>query len=470
MFSRPKNITFDSKNQFNFMKAVIYISGVIGEETNLTDVIRQFKSYDEPTEVEVVIDSIGGNVEEGESIYNYLKSLDVPVTTIAKKAYSISAQIFAAGETRIIEDIDDAFMIHFAWAKVEGKAEDLENMAEVLRDKEDEFASFYSELIDIDEDTVKDLLDNDTMLSGSEAVDMGFATELKSASLKAVAIYKRKEDSKTNKSKKMKNGKFKEFKKAMESAFNALFDGEVEKEKEVNALVLQDSDGTEIDFADLDSGDTPKVGDKGTIDGSPVSDGSYIIPSMDEATVVFVDGAISEVIPKEDEEEAKEEKKEETKEEVKAEKKEEINAEEVQQISVWTMEVINTSFAEGDVVKYMDWDDNEQTIGSGEFQLSDGRRVVTDATGVIVKIKEAEAEKEIEVDAETEAKLEKEEEKEAEVNAKLKDENKKLKIELKAKNKLIGSKEFKAEEQTPKTNLRKTVKGESNSLANIVRG
>ena len=117
------------------MKATIYISGVIGKETTLTDVIRQYKSYEDPDEIQAVIHSEGGNVEDGNAIYNYLKTLDleVPVTTVTDKAYSIASKIFAAGSTRIIEDVDEAIMIHFAWAnKVSGKAEKLELIAEPL--------------------------------------------------------------------------------------------------------------------------------------------------------------------------------------------------------------------------------------------------------------------------------------------------------------------------------------------------
>jgi len=90
------------------MKATIYISGKIGKETTLVDVIRQFKSFEDPTEVEAYIHSEGGNVEEGDGIYNYLKGIDkeIPVTTITDKAYSIAAKIFAAGRERIVEDVE----------------------------------------------------------------------------------------------------------------------------------------------------------------------------------------------------------------------------------------------------------------------------------------------------------------------------------------------------------------------------
>ena len=160
------------------MKATIYISGKIGKETTLVDVIRQFKSYDEPTEVLAIIDSVGGDKPEGDTIYDYLEGLkaEMPVNTYAKKAYSIAAKIFAVGQERTVDDVEKAIMIHFAWAKAEGDAEKFEVVAEQLRKMEDEFTSFYSAFLGVDEDTVRNLLDNETFISGSEAVDLGFAT------------------------------------------------------------------------------------------------------------------------------------------------------------------------------------------------------------------------------------------------------------------------------------------------------
>ena len=61
-------------------KATIYINGVIGEDTKLLDVIRQFKSFSNATEVEVQIDSVGGCVDTGMSIFNYLRNLNTQLT------------------------------------------------------------------------------------------------------------------------------------------------------------------------------------------------------------------------------------------------------------------------------------------------------------------------------------------------------------------------------------------------------
>lgn len=360
------------------MKGTVFISGKIGTDSTLVDVIRQVKSFENPESIDVYIHSQGGSVDEGEKIYSYLKTLDssIPVTTITDKAYSIAAKIYAAGSSRIVESVDKAIMIHLPFVKVEGGAEKLEAYAEALRTIEKDFSSFYSGFLSIDESTVTALLEDETFISGESAIELGFATELKAVS-KAVAEYNIS-NSNSNKMDK-KQGKL----KAMLASMLAFLDGG--NEEEILAQVtLQDSNGTEIVFTDLEEGGVPSVGDKATIDGAAIPDGSYIMPSLEEATVIFSGGAIESITPKETEEPEAEAGKN-----PKIEKPE-VKAEEINEISVWAVNVINTTFAEGDVVQYQ-YDDETYPVSAGEFQLSDGRRIITDASGVIVKIKESEA-------------------------------------------------------------------------------
>lgn len=388
-------------------KATLYISGVIGTDVKLVDVTCQLKAFEDVSEVHVIIDSVGGDVDTGESIYNYLKGLDkdTPVTTEARKAYSIAAHIFSAGSTRIVEDKDDVFMIHCPWATVSGNADELEWYADILREEEAKFASFYSSLTGEDSDTIALLLCEETYMSGEQAVSMGFATETKEVALKAVAMVGKRNDLPKTKQKMTKKKDHKSLLvKAVQAieALGGLFRAEV---------TLQDTSGDEIVFPDVEEGATPVVGDAATIDGSPVPDGERVIPGMNDVTVTFEGGVITSIVEKEDEGSEGEggggEEGAQASEEAKPQAKAKsliralVKAEEIQQISTWTMNVENSSFSEGDKITYMDeWDDTSRSVGAGEFQLQDGRRVVTDASGVIVSIKEASGANEPTVDME----------------------------------------------------------------------
>ncbi len=279
------------------MEAKIFISGRITKGETLVDVIRQFKSFENPSEVIVEIKSNGGNKEEGEDVYNYLKNIDaeIPVTTKADRAYSIAAKIFAAGSTRIVADKEDVIGVHFARVTPKGDftAEQLEELTDQLFEIKQEFIDFYSEHLSIDKVTVEALLDNETVLSGAKAVELGFATEVEKAAEIVAELYIENSNFKTMTEKKKKDKGF--FRKLL-ADIQAYLDedgGEVTAE-----LTLQDSNATDIVFPDLSENDTPKVGDKANIDGSAIPDGSYVIPSMEDATVVFADGAISEIVPR----------------------------------------------------------------------------------------------------------------------------------------------------------------------------
>lgn len=363
------------------MKAKINITGNIVKDETLKSVLSQYKSFEKPTEAEFVLKSAGGNVDEGDAIYNFIQNLEIPTTAIIEKAYSITAKIARACDTKIVLEGENRVMIHFAWAKVEGKAEKLEMMASILREKEDEFASFYSAELDVDNDTIRALLDNETMLSSKEAVELGFA-DYETTEVLALSTI---DLNGLNKNDKMKNTNKKASVTLGAHLVNALktFLGN----EEVNALKVQTSNDVEVDFVDLEEGDVPKVGDVAEVDGSAIPDGKHIFPQFENKEFVFVGGAVTEVNEEETEEE-----------------EEEIVAEEIQQISVWSQEATNTSFEIGDTMTY-EYDGEAYNYGAGEYYVpSIGKNVVTDASGVIVahkdKVVVGEATEEAEVSAE----------------------------------------------------------------------
>lgn len=373
------------------MRAKIYISGRIGTEdsklekgnesvviTSLLDVVRQYKSYGSPTEVLAEVDSIGGSVDEANKIYTYLdglKSDGVVVNTYIKRAWSAAAKVGAVGEIREVEDIDNAVMIHNPYVKgLNGGAEKLEAVAEKLREVEGEFSDFYSTFLDVDKETVSALLEEETYLSADKAVELGYATK-KAEAVEAVAEFNI-ENNKANTMEKKE--------KSFIEELIALGKKHLGKSDEIVAEVtLQDANGVDVVFPDVEEGVTPMVGDKATVDGKAIEDGSYIMPSVEESTFVFVGGEITEIIEKEEEEEEPKPKPEE---------EEEVVAEEIKEVISYPVTVTNTTFEEGEVVMLEGWGDEEPYhSGAREFEIPDGRKIVTDSAGVIVKIKPAPA-------------------------------------------------------------------------------
>jgi len=296
------------------MIAIINIQGIVGEESTLLGVIRQFKSYKNPSSIEVIINSNGGSVEEGMSIYSYLRKLNLPITTKTSRAYSIAASIFMAGDVRLIEEGVNRFMIHMPLVEMRGGSKMIEKVTPMLKQIEDDFTKFYSKFTDVDEDSVRRLLENETFLSSQEAVEMGIATGTYSA-LKAVAFYK-EEKIKNNKEKTIMN-KVEKLAQAFAS-FLEVKKEVVEETPEIVALILQDANGEEINFPDLAENEQPEVGSK--VEGR--EDGEILMP--DGSKIIVVEGEVKEIVEatKEEEVVVEEEASVATEEQVQAEAKE----------------------------------------------------------------------------------------------------------------------------------------------------
>jgi ATP-dependent protease ClpP protease subunit len=264
------------------MRGNIYITGIIGEDVTLDDIRRQVKAQSKATEYLVRIDSVGGLVKTGFEIYSYLKNLDKPITTYTTKAFSIASVIFLAGEKRIIpEDSIKAVMIHLPWAKVQGTAEVIESHAMQMRKLESEFFQFYSEALNIDETTIESLLTQETYLDASQALEMGFATEIQ-VTPKAVAML--------NNENKEDKSLMNKLQKQIAALYNQAFSIKAE-------LVLQDATAAELVFPDLADGDMPEVGAKATVDGKP-AEGEFLMP--DGSKLVFEAGELKEILPAEE--------------------------------------------------------------------------------------------------------------------------------------------------------------------------
>ncbi len=258
------------------MKAVIYINGLIGTWENekgieLTDIVSQVQAQKNFDEVEVRIgNSIGGVVQVGYDIYDYLKSLKRPITTVIESyCASITSIIFLAGETRLMRN-GAKLMIHNPWGKPEGNADDLEQYAAELRLIEKRLADIYNEKTSIGKEALLALMRNETEMTAEEAVKIGFATGV-ADEMKIVAHLK------------LGNMSKKTLKEQLKGVLSKLSGDPV-------GLTIADSTGKEIVF-DTEN-EIPAVGDKATIDGAPAA-GEFVMP--DGKTFVFENGELKEI-------------------------------------------------------------------------------------------------------------------------------------------------------------------------------
>lgn len=128
--------------------------------------------------INVHINSYGGEVAEGLAIYNLLRNHKAKVRTYCDGfACSIASVIFMAGSERIM-NAAALLMIHNAWMYTAGNADQLRKDADDLDKITQASINAYMQNVNITEDKLKELLDAETWILPSEALEMGFATSI----------------------------------------------------------------------------------------------------------------------------------------------------------------------------------------------------------------------------------------------------------------------------------------------------
>jgi ATP-dependent Clp endopeptidase proteolytic subunit ClpP len=268
------------------MEGNIYITGLIGNMGNeigveLIDVISQVKKQPQATSFNVHINSEGGVVDTGFDIYNYLKTLNLPIKTIGSGLVaSIATVIFMAGDTRVLRE-NTNFMIHLPMGGVDGTADEIEDYAKEVRVVEDKLVKFYSEKVNLDKEAIRPLLKNETWLDGVKALELGFSNQ---SDLPMVAKAYLNLNT---------NNMTKDDKNWIDSGFEKIMNL---LKKDVANIMVQDANGVTIDFAEIEEGQEITVGAIATADGVP-AEGSFVMP--DGKTFVFVSGELTEIVEEE---------------------------------------------------------------------------------------------------------------------------------------------------------------------------
>lgn len=268
------------------MEGNIFINGEIGQNVHLVDIVKQVQGQPFATMFNVHINSIGGSVDVGFDIYNYLKSLNVPITTIGSGVVaSIATVIFMAGNERKLRK-NTEFMIHLPSGSVSGTSSDIEAYSEMIKKYDKKLIDFYVESTGLQKEAIEPFLKNETWLSIDDAFDFKFVTEMEvDFPLVAKAVYNLKTDTKMTDEQK---GLFAKFNDKLDSIIDKLVG-----KSNVKAILLQDANGVEIEFPDVMDGEQPIVGEsKALVDGSP-AEGEYLMP--DGTTMIFVGGVLTEI-------------------------------------------------------------------------------------------------------------------------------------------------------------------------------
>jgi ATP-dependent Clp protease protease subunit len=140
-------------------------------------------------ELNVRINSPGGNVFEGVAIHNYLRTLKSTVTVIVDGIAASIASVVAMAGDRIEMPQNAMMFIHNPWMFAVGDAQAMRKAADDLDQIRESMASSYLRRIDkkVDRAALYAMLDAETWLNADEAVAKGFADEV-SEPVRAAAL------------------------------------------------------------------------------------------------------------------------------------------------------------------------------------------------------------------------------------------------------------------------------------------
>ena len=147
-------------------------------EMSAVNLSKQLDALGDVEQIDVFINSYGGEVAEGLAIYNALKRHKAKIRTYCDGfACSIASVIFMAGDERIMNEAS-LLMIHNAWSWAAGNAQELRKQADDLEKITQASVEAYKANSTLAEEKIKELMDNETWILPEEALDYGFATKI----------------------------------------------------------------------------------------------------------------------------------------------------------------------------------------------------------------------------------------------------------------------------------------------------
>lgn len=186
--NRPQNIAtitaptrkwFDVRNASKGVVEISIMDSIGGwDGVSAKQLTEQIKGLKETDVIKLHIFSPGGDVLEGNEIYNALKAHKGGVdVTLGALCASIATVIAMAGRS-ISMAKNGLFMIHDPWTFAMGDSEDLRRMADVMDKMKGNIVAVYKGKSNLNDKELADLMCEETWLTAEEAKAKGFVNEI----------------------------------------------------------------------------------------------------------------------------------------------------------------------------------------------------------------------------------------------------------------------------------------------------
>lgn len=261
--------------------ATIEIKGEIGTEYTYKQFITDYSNAKgEP--INLFINSIGGSVQEGNQIAEFIRSHSDSFIRVVNSGHvaSIAASIFLAlpFEKRFFDLSKGVALIHNPMSETQGllNADELATVSELLRSEQKNIQSYIAKKTGADSDVIGALMQINEPLSEAQLKSINFANIIK---FQAVAYF-----NKNNMNKQEIEQIIEEKNQSFFERIKALF------VPPFKAIMVTDANGNQIEFPEVPDGGEVKVGDKTT-----APDGEVVMATGE--TYVIAGGVLTEIKP-----------------------------------------------------------------------------------------------------------------------------------------------------------------------------
>ncbi len=159
--------------------AKILISGEIGEgwftEGFTLEKLKNGIGSDEVTNIELEINSLGGDLIEALAIYDSLKTSNARVKAKIIGSTASAGTVIAMGADEIEISENSNFLIHRASTFAGGNVDDMERAADELAMWDEKLLNIYQKRTGKRKSQISDLMKQDKWLTATEAINWGFA-------------------------------------------------------------------------------------------------------------------------------------------------------------------------------------------------------------------------------------------------------------------------------------------------------
>jgi ATP-dependent protease ClpP protease subunit len=145
------------------------------------------KISDKVTQIDVRLNSPGGDVFDGITMFNRLKQHKANVTVYVDGLAASIASVIAMAGNKIIMGEGALMMIHKPWTYTAGDSSALEEVIDRLNDVEEQIIGIYQRRTKVDRAEIRKMIAETTWMDSTQAVELGFADESMAQEIKIAA-------------------------------------------------------------------------------------------------------------------------------------------------------------------------------------------------------------------------------------------------------------------------------------------